>query len=281
MVRTLLIPLLLSLSLLPGCSADRPSAPPAASPAVSPAISPVPTPEGAEVLPARIVDGAETGALVLAGEGAGEVYLLDASGLPVELDGAPAAPERLRDGMEVEVVYDGMILETYPARFSSPMLLRAHSPAEGERVDLCGLYLQVLEDLYRVDGGLNKGLTELGVDLSGAPGDLTEGERSAVAYCFGMAHGLLPVTGTWEELAEAGYLTGETLADGTAVYTWQTGCHFSIRAHEGGQGEDGLLRFDAVKRRGPLGAYCFYDCTAAPTGGGVWETYSMGEEMIS
>lgn len=58
----------------------------------------------------RIVDGAEEGELVLAGPGgAGDVYTLDTEGLAV--DGP------LADGAMVEVGFDGMILETYPAKF--------------------------------------------------------------------------------------------------------------------------------------------------------------------
>lgn len=49
--------------------------------------------------------------------------------------------------------------------------------------DLGALYLQVLEDLWNVDSGLNENITELGVDLSRTR--LSGSEREAVAYAFG------------------------------------------------------------------------------------------------
>ena len=98
------------------------------------------------------------------GEEAGEVYTLDVSALGLE--------EPLADGMMVEILYDGMILETWPAQFANVLAVR---PAEGAAADdRCGLCLQVLADLWEVDAGLNEDITQLGVDLSGFTG-LTEG----------------------------------------------------------------------------------------------------------
>ena len=65
----------------------------------------------------RLVDGAETGELVLAGEGAGEVYTLTVGELPVTVDGAEASAGDLTDGMMVTLATNGLVLETYPARF--------------------------------------------------------------------------------------------------------------------------------------------------------------------
>ena len=84
-----------------------------------------------------------------------------------------------------------MILETYPAKFGHVTGVTVlEEPAD----DRCGLYLQVLSDLWEVDTALNTGLEELGVDLSGLT-DLAESEKSALAWVFGNAHGLMPITG--------------------------------------------------------------------------------------
>ncbi|UQT50322.1 hypothetical protein M5E87_13005 [Flavonifractor plautii] len=64
---------------------------------------------GSRKMTCRIVDGAEEGELVLVTRGRGDVYTLDTEGLAV--DGT------LADGAMVEVGFDGMILETYPAKF--------------------------------------------------------------------------------------------------------------------------------------------------------------------
>ena len=143
--------------------------------------------------------------------------------------------------------------------------------------DRCGLYLQVLSDLWEVDTALNTGLEELGVDLSGLT-DLAESEKSALAWVFGNAHGLMPITGTLEEIWEAGYLTpmtepAEGYEDSVALYRWENGCLFSLS----GSAEEG---FEAQKWASGLGAYFFTDCTARQNADGTW-TYEVGAEAIA
>ena len=164
--------------LLAGCaSTGNQAAPAEGTPAVSPSEEPGLTAGVPEKMTCRIVDGAEEGELVLAGPGgAGDVYTLDTEGLAV--DGP------LADGAMVEVGFDGMILETYPAKFGHVTGVTVlEEPAD----DRCGLYLQVLSDLWEVDTALNTGLEELGVDLSGLT-DLAESEKSALAWVFGNPH---------------------------------------------------------------------------------------------
>lgn len=163
---------------------------------------------------------------------------------------------------------------TFPAQFGN---VSAVEHTRTERDDRCGLYLQVLEDLWAVDEGLNGDITELGVDLSSVT-DLSESEKAAVAWAFGNAHGLTPVEGTLEELWEQGYLTrmtepAEGYADSLALYYWEGGVLFSVS----GCARDG---FNAQKWRSGLGAYFFQDCTAVQADDGTW-TYAVGSEAIS
>ena len=254
--------------LLAGCaSTGNQAAPAGGTPAVSPSEEPGLTAGAPEKMTCRIVDGAEEGELVLAGPGgAGDVYTLDTEGLAV--DGT------LADGAMVEVGFDGMILETYPAKFGHVTGVTVlEEPAD----DRCGLYLQVLSDLWEVDTALNTGLEELGVDLSGLT-DLAESEKSALAWVFGNAHGLMPITGTLEEIWEAGYLTpmtepAEGYEDSVALYRWENGCLFSLS----GSAEEG---FEAQKWASGLGAYLFTDCTARQNADGTW-TYEVGVEAIA
>ena len=252
MKRTLctLAALTLALSLLAACA-----------PAPAPTPEPDPTPAGA-VATCRIVDGAGESALLLAEEGGGVLRL----GTPLEeiavtLDGAPATAADLRDGMLLDVHFDGTVQESYPAQYNGVTALEARTEGLDDR---CGLYLQVLEDLWAVDPGLNDGITELGMDLSGLT-DLTDSEKAGVIWRFGELHGIVPMTGTWEELCDRGYIDRENLY-------WETGCLFSLTGSAG----DG---FDAQKWRSGLGAYFFVDCTAEEADG-VW-TYEVGSEAIS
>ena len=195
----------------------------------------------------RVVAGAETGELVLAANDgtSGEVYVLNTEGV---------SPDRpVENGRLINVYYE----------FSN---VTAVEHAETERDDRCGLYLQVLSDLWEVDPGLNTNLEELAVDLSELT-DLSESEKAAVTWAFGNAHGLMPITGTWEELVEAGYIDGENLS-------WNgNGCLFTLSGSA-----DGTFRAD--KWASGLGAYTFSDCTAKMGKDGSW-SYTIGYEAIS
>lgn len=257
----------LALLLLTACAPPAPEATP------TPAPDPVQaSPEPAVSLACHIVDGAEDGTLLLA-EAAGDgVYRLGTAGLEITLDGAPAQASDLRDGMLVEIFYDGGVQETYPMGFSGATALKAST--EGLD-DLCGLYLQVLEDLWAVDSGLNGGIDKLGMDLSELTG-LSGSEKAAVMWRFAEIRGLELVQGTWQELADQGCFTsdppeGAKDPASAAFYRWEDGMYFTLRGDSG--------RFDAEKWRSGLGAYFFVDC-AARARDGVW-SYAVGSEAIS
>lgn len=256
--------------------------------------------DSAAVMKLRIVDGAETGNLVLAGDGAGEVYTLSVGDDDVEIyvDGMLSAPSMLEDGMMVEIRYTGGIDEVFPAQIGSGSIESITASGRGTSqnplggyYDLCGLYLQVLEDLWNVDSGLNEGAAYVSVDLSGAPGELTEGEKAAVAWIFACAHDAEMLTLTYEELIQQGYLSecylseyGESEDDGPKFYEWQDGVLFTITPVESDDVEVyslSVLQFDAEKWRSPLGAYFFVDCKAVWSESGSWRNYSVGAEVIS
>ena len=93
------------------------------------------------------------------------------------------------------------------------------------------------------------------------------------------------VTGTYEELVDQGYITGEPLGDGSTEFMeWENGILFSITANEDHAGESyslPILFFNADKWRTSLGAYSFHDCSCLWPEFGSWSTYSVGSEMIS
>jgi hypothetical protein len=246
------------------------------------------------------VDGAENGNLLLAelGEGGGTgVCRLDVKDVPVTLDGEAADASVLEDGMTVDVAFNGMVMETFPAQLGEVYSVSAwpigtEKNPGGTCYDLCGLYLQVLDDLWEKDKGLNEGIAMAGLDLSRAPGELTESEKAALAWRFGETHGVEVVQGTFDELAEQGYFTASALStpqpesgeDSPLWYQWDDGCLFSITPNENHEGEAYSLPvvfFNAEKWRSPLGAYCFYDCSALWPECGTWTGYNIDSEMIS
>jgi hypothetical protein len=252
-----------------------------------------------EVTSLRIVDGAETGQLVLAGERESDVYTLDMKDIKVFLDGKKADASALEDGMMAEIVHSGWIQTTYPGQFSDVYEVRVYSLGSeknpgGSYYDVCGLYLQVLEDLWNADPGLNSEIQYISVDLTDAPGNLTDGEKAAIAWIFGGKHGVQALTLSSEELKEQGYFT-EIVYTGTGLsmstddnrpkaYLWEDGVLFTIIDN---MGQDAVsyslpvIKFNAWKWRTPLGAYWFSNCSAVWPQMGTWSSYNIEYEMIS
>lgn len=298
--------LVLCLGLLAGCT-STPEPPPAAETPpeeLPPTICATDAPslaqdEVPDWVSCRIVDGAEEGNLLLAEldyplngreldrHDGKSVYRLSLNGIAVYLDGGSAEPSDLKDGMNVEISFNGMVLETFPAQLGEAYELHAYSIGTpqcpgGGYFDLCGLYLQVLDDLWETDPGLNSD-TLAGLDLSQAPGGLLDSEKSALAWRFGEKHGMEVIQGTYEELAQKGYLTAvEDIPD---LYQWEDGCLFTISPNHDHDGEVyfglPILFFDAQKWRSPLGAYFFGDCSAMWPECGTWSGYNIGHQAIS
>lgn len=132
--------------------------------------------------------------------------------------------------------------------------------------------LEVLEDLWNVDSGLNGGISQIGIDLSGLT-HLTEEEKESVMNVFASKHNLPYIAGTWEELCEQGYIDKENLY-------WEDGLFFSIKTTEVNDFILDSTTFDAQKWRSGLGAYFFSQCTARKKLNGKW-SYTVGAEAIS
>nr|WP_326184308.1 hypothetical protein [uncultured Oscillibacter sp.] len=262
-------------------------------------ISRVDSPDWPVTTVCRIVDGAESGELLLAERDGGGIYFLNEEDVyQITVGGGSGSAAEMGNGMLVNVVHDGMVLDTWPIQFSSVKALCPATKGEGSDEydfdDRCTLYLRVLEDLWEVDPGLNSnGMTYIGVDLSQT--SLSESERAAVAWGFAQKHGGELVQGTYDELVEQGYITSEPLEGTDAKFwQWKDGCLFSITERDEpvtfnlpsiGPGEEvpsyDAVHFDAKKWRSSLGAYVFSDCTAVRNADGQWGDHTVGSEMIS
>ena len=140
--------------------------------------------------------------------------------------------------------------------------------------DVAGLYLQVLEDLWNTDDGLNSGITYISVDLSTAPVQLSDEEVTALAETFAAAHQVTPLMLSYRELIDQGYFTEE---EGY----WEAGLLFSIKASEGSGQTPADIKFDAEKWRSALGADFFMDCTPIWSGTGACEGFETGSYAIA
>lgn len=216
-------------------------------------------PEGVKTT-LRIVDGAETGALILAGEKTGEVYTLNAANLSIFVDGKAVSADGLKDGMLLNIYHSGSIMESYPARFSEVYSIHCDS---GDTDDACGLYLKVMQDLWEGNRGLQSGTERIAVDVSGLS-ELSEGEKSGLIHAVGDSCGFPAFGSTWKELKDGGYID-ENL-------TWMDGCFFSVS----GDADS----FDAQIWRSGTGAYFYNGCKGSQGSDGSW-SYKVGSEAIA
>lgn len=315
-----LLSLALCLGLLTACGGPAPAAPSSPPDSGGAAVSQPPE-DGAAPSPAedetpacltcRIVDGAEDGNLLLAEldaplpggrdgrhDGKGVYRLTVTEDTPVLLNGEPASAGDLTDGMPLEIAFNGLVLESFPAQLGEVYSVSGFSIGSpqcpgGGYYDLCGLYLQALDDLWEKDPALNENISLVSLDLSQAPGGLLESEKAALVWRFGELHGAEALDLTFEELREQGYLTASSLSTpapeegedfSNLWYQWEDGCLFSIRENHSHDAECyalPVLFFDVEKWRTPLAAYCLYDCSALWPEMGTWDGYQIGSEMIS
>ena len=236
----------------------------------------------------KIIDGAESGNLILAGKETNFVYSLDASKVDVLINGNKAETKDLEDGMPLDIYYEGDFdninkpmgavfdITSWCKSINGHTIGTQRNPG-GSFYDLSGLYLKVLEDLWEVDAGLNGGIKYISIDLSEAPGELTEGEKAAISYIFAKAHSAECLQLSFEELRERGYIKKDELY-------WEDGLLFSItdsmKAEEQYNGLR-VIKFDAQKWRSGTGAYYFGDCTASWPQMGTWSDYNIGSQAIS
>lgn len=226
-----------------------------------------------------LVDGAGTDTLLLAGETAGEVYTVPADSFPLTLDGEPADASVLEDGMPITLAYTG-IEESFPARLSvaaaETYSLGTEKNPGGGFYDLCGLYLQVLSDL--AEGGEET----VAVDLSQAPGDLTEGEKAAIAWRFRetCGAGLADPESADPGIARFAIREAGTEGELCSLPTSQEGEAYSLP----------VLKFEAERSQtlpaGPDGtrlaaARILQDCTAVWPEFGAWTGYQVGSEVLA
>lgn len=297
MKRSLSLLLILSLlcALLAGCAGT--ACPPASGGGNQ---EPSPKTEGA-VARCRVVAVGEGNTLLLADVESerGDIYTLDASGLPLYREpterGELLADSQLAAGALVEVAFGGDILESYPALFGG---VERITVLPDEFDDRCALYLRVLGDLWGKDEGLNSsGVEYISVDLSAT--SLTPAERSAVAWTFAQSHSAEPMELSYEQLCTEGYISG---LEGEDIFpAWENGVLFTITEtddpvtfnlpslSEGGElpsmtqyNIKNTVSFDASKWRTALGAYGFSECVAVQNNDGVWGDYRInGPEWIS
>lgn len=228
------------------------------------------------ILTCRVVDE-DDGLLTLAEFGGSGVYTLQASGVETVWDsGAAGAAEKdIEEGSLIDITYGGFSAESWPMQPGGVTEIRVR--ADGFD-DMCAMYLEVLEDLWEEDAGLNSEASTISVYLKDT--SLSDSEQAAVAWIFGGECGVFNILDlSLEELGDEGRITREE----NGFTHWKDGVYIAITEKETEGTYNGLhpVTFDAWKWRTSLGAYFFSDCTAAQNGSGHWSDYQVGVHMIS
>lgn len=188
---------------------------------------------------------------------AGDTQVIGASGGKLKSDA-------LNEGMLVDILYDGVVMESYPMQIGNMKSIRVREESD----DLAGFYMTVINDLYETDPGLNDGIERMAFDFSGIS-NMTEAEKTALVYRLGNFYEIEAIQGTHDELVEQGYIDNKSLS-------FETGILFII---ELSNVEPDRFNFNIRKWRSGDGAYYFQDCTAEKSNGS-WK-YTIGSHMIS
>ena len=225
------------------------------------------TPENEKTIICRVISITQDGELILAeiGGNSSDLYCQTTEGVSIVWP-RDSEENSIESGMTIQIDYDGLVLETYPAQLANTSRITVLQGKD----NLCELYLHVLCDLWEKDENLNQNIIHLGVDLSNTR--LSVSEQAGVAWAFGEHYGFSPLMGTFEELRKQGYFTDNE---------WKDGCLFSIEEKDLERSSQNTIIFDAKKWRSGDGAYYFTDCVAEKDPQKGWENYMIGSEMIS
>ena len=181
-------------------------------------------------------------------------------------NGTALTPADLKGGMVIEVIWNGMVAESWPSQIWADRVR-----VREQQDDRVGLYRTVLNNLWEADPALRQDAQTLGLDFSTLT-HLTEMEKTGLAYLFScdVGLGLQYVFGTWEELCDEGYIDRENLC-------WEDGVFFSLTLQE--EGADSFV-FDAEMWRSGTGAIQYSAYTAKRGGDGQWR-YEPGRMAMA
>jgi len=214
-----------------------------------------------KVITGKIIETREESFLVADTEDENGLY-------QVSLDTLKGNTSEISAGDMVEIGFDGLVLEIYPAIIANPDYMVFLEKSE----DFVGLYHDIFIDLYETDSGLNSGIDFIAVDLT-KDNILTDSEKNALLYLLRNAAQVETRLATYDDLFLENLVSVDRETEFSQI---DTGILFIMETSDL---EKDSFQFTAEKWRSSLGAYVFYDCTAKKDKG-IWG-YEIGEEMIS
>ncbi len=174
----------------------------------------------------------------------------------------------LSSGDMVEIGFDGLVLETYPAILANIQYIMFLEKSQ----HIVGLYYDIFMKLYNADLALNADINLIALDLT-KDKNLTDSEKNALLYLLWNTTHLQSREATYEDLLSENLIT---LDAHTGYSEFKTGVLLKLETSEA---EKESFSFNAEKWRSSLGAYFFTDCQAKKENG-KW-IFEIGSEMIS
>lgn len=112
--------------------------------------------------------------------------------------------EDIKVGDIIEVTYNGVIMESYPAQITASSI-----KVVDHNIVIDG-YLAIIDDLYQEDEALNSGIKKIAFDTSKWI-ELTDIEKEMLFAKVKELYGYEVIEGTYDELAEEGIIDKENL----------------------------------------------------------------------
>lgn len=229
----------------------QPSATPQPSDALQPTNTDFPS-NTSSCLTGKIITITEDSLLLCnagSNQNAGDLYTLSLKDVVIQdAKGIEQSVDKLTVGTILNIFYDGMILESYPAQIGNITAIQVVE----DSYDMVGLYSNIIDDLYHTDKGLNTDITYLALDLRNL-NNLTEAEKSALTYLLGNKYSLSALQSTYQKLCDEGLIDEKELyfKDGILITISDT----PIKKN--------AFTFKIEKWRGGLGAYGYSNCKAS------------------
>ncbi len=118
--------------------------------------------------------------------------------------------EQLKPGDRIEVTYNGMIAESYPAQISASGI-----KIIGHNLLLDG-YMAIIDDIYQEDEGLNYGMKIMALDTTGWVG-VTDVEKEMIFSELSNRYGAEIKDATYESLVQEGLIDDKVLSFGEGI----------------------------------------------------------------
>lgn len=201
--------------------------------------------------------------LVCGLENASGLYTVGHGSILENAGGQAIEIKDLKPKMIVDLTWNGMVQESYPAQFSYDRLKDTGETGS----DTLTLYKHLIEELAAVDPGLNDGIKQSYFDFTKID-TLSDAEKEGLAYMCGSYFNVWGSLATREELAADGILDPQKGLVDSILITIE---EISV--------EENTIKLNAEKYRSGTGAYYFHDVTATYKDGEY--TYEIGSHMIS